>query len=107
MAAWLDRGLPREKIVLGVPFYGHGFGRDFSRHGIGYREIVRRHPDAAAADRAGDVIWFNGSATIRDKAEFVRDERLGGIMIWSLDHDAEGDAALLPVIHAVLRPAAR
>jgi len=107
VAAWLGRGLPREKIVLGVPFYGHGFGADFSPHGIGFREIVLRHPGAATADRAGDVIWFNGARTIRDKADFAVREGLGGIMIWSIDHDAEGDAALLPVIHAALLSTAR
>ena len=106
VAAWLDRGLPREKIVLGVPFYGHGFGRDFSPHGIAYREIVRRHPEAVTKDRVGDGIWHDSQPTIRAKAEEVRHEGLGGIMIWSLDHDAAGDAALLPVIDAALRPAA-
>ena len=104
VAAWLDRGLPREKVVLGVPFYGHGFSRDFARGGIAYREILRRHPEAARSDRVGDVIWHNGIPTIRAKCRFAAESRLGGIMIWSLDHDAAGDMALLPVIHATLRP---
>lgn len=32
---WTKRGLPKDKAILGVPFYGYGFGAD-RNEGIGY-----------------------------------------------------------------------
>ncbi len=95
IAYWVKRGVPREKLVLGIPFYGYGFGRAFRKHAYGYDEIVRAYPGAEAADQAGETIWYNGVATVTAKAKYVVDEGLGGVMIWSLDCDARGQASLL------------
>ena len=100
---WLERGLPKSKAVLGVPFYGHGFGKDFRKDEYSYAEIVGKYPGAEAADQAGATIWYNGRPTIRAKAMFVKEQGLGGVMIWSLDQDAKGAASLLSAIHDGLR----
>ena len=31
---WLKRGLPASKTVLGVPFYGYGFGKAFRKTAV-------------------------------------------------------------------------
>ena len=101
---WLGRGLPRAKVVLGVPFYGYGFGEAFRKRDYPYAEIVASHPGAEHADQVGNTIWYNGQPTIRAKAQYVVDQGLGGIMIWSLDADAPGEGSLLPVIADTLNP---
>jgi GH18 family chitinase len=103
-AYWLARGLPRSKAVLGVPFYGYGFGAAFRARDYPYAEIVAAHPGAEHADQVGNTIWYNGMPTIRAKTEYVRAEGLAGVMIWSLDSDAPGGRSLLSVIAATLRP---
>lgn len=100
---WLGRGLPKAKVVLGVPFYGYGFGEAFRKRDYPYSEIVTTYPGAEKADQAGSTIWYNGQPTIRAKAQYVVDQGLGGIMIWSLDYDVPGERALLPVIAETLR----
>ncbi len=99
---WLARGLPMQKVVLGVPFYGWGFGAAFRKDDYAYSAIVVAHPGAEKVDQAGETIWYNGLPTIRAKAAYVKEHGLGGVMIWSLDQDAKGTAALLPAIHDVL-----
>jgi GH18 family chitinase len=99
---WLGRGLARSKAVLGVPFYGYGFGAAFRRGGYTYAAIVAAHPGAEGADQAGDTIWYNGVPTIKAKAKYVVDEHLGGVMIWSLNQDAKGNGSLLSAIHETL-----
>lgn len=91
---WRDaRDMPREKVVLGVPFYarpGWGF----------YRNILAEVPDAWTKDHCtyqGVEVWYNGYNTIRAKAEYAQRE-LGGIMIWELTQDGQGDKSLLKVI---------
>jgi GH18 family chitinase len=103
VAWWLARGLPREKLVLGVPFYGYGFGAAFRNEPYSYKDIVAAYPGAAAVDQVGSTIWYNGIPTITAKTALVRAEGLGGIMIWSLDGDAPGKDALLGAIGAALR----
>ncbi|MFM8629276.1 MAG: glycoside hydrolase family 18 protein [Candidatus Limnocylindrus sp.] len=93
LASWEAKGLPKEKRVLGVPFY--------ARPGnLSYRQLLESDPKAADGD---EVIYFderryyNGPATLRDKVELAQLEA-SGIMIWELSQDALGDDSLLSVI---------
>jgi GH18 family chitinase len=99
---WLKRGLPKAKLVLGVPFYGYGFGADFRKGSYGYNEILKFHLGAENADQVGATIWYNGQATIRAKARYAVEQGLGGIMIWSLDYDVAGSRSLLTTIFDTL-----
>lgn len=101
---WLDLGLPKAKAVLGVPFYGYGFGPAFRKDDYPYKEIVTKFPGAENADQTGKTIWYNGQTTIRAKASFVKAAGLGGVMIWSLDADVSDKRSLLSTIHETLHP---
>lgn len=101
---WLKRGLAKDKAVLGVPFYGHGFGRDFSKNSYGYAAILARFPGAEKVDQIGETIWYNGIPTIRAKTRYVKDQKLGGLMIWSLDNDVKDARSLLAALHDELHP---
>ena len=102
VAYWIDRGLPKSKAVLGVPFYGYGFGKAFRKGDYSYAQIVAAYPGAENADQAGETIWYNGIPTIKAKAKYVVDDRLAGVMIWSLDGDAPGAKSLLAAIDQIL-----
>ncbi len=102
---WLGRGVPKSKAVLGVPFYGYGFGAAFRKNPYSYREITASYPDAETLDQAGDTIWYNGIPTIEAKCRLVLERDLGGVMIWSLDNDASGRKSLLSAMTRVLRKA--
>lgn len=102
VAYWLSRGLPRAKAVLGVPFYGYGFGAAFRQRDYPYNDIIAHHPGAERLDQTGNTIWYNGIPTIEAKCRYVMQERLGGIMIWSLDYDVPGEKSLLRTIAATL-----
>jgi len=102
VAYWLRRGLQKSKLVLGVPFYGYGFGDAFRKSDYAYAAIVAAHPGAENADQTGKTIWYNGIPTIKTKTQLVIDQGLGGVMIWSLDSDAKGKQSLLAAIHQTL-----
>ena len=95
---WLKRGLPASKTVLGVPFYGYGFGKAFRKSSYSYKEIVAAYPGAAKSDQVGETIWYNGVPTIEAKTNYAIDRKLAGIMIWSLDDDVKGESSLLDAI---------
>jgi chitinase len=95
---WLKRGLPASKTVLGVPFYGYGFGKAFRRGTYSYKDIIAKFPDADKSDQVGETIWYNGIRTIESKTKYAIDHKLAGIMIWSLDNDVKGEKSLLDAI---------
>lgn len=100
---WIKRGLPKHKAVIGVPFYGYGFGKAFLAQGYTYAAIVDAHPGAENMDQVGNTIWYNGIPTIKAKVQYMRERELGGIMIWSLNSDAKGKRSLLSAIDEALK----
>jgi chitinase len=101
-AYWLARGLPKEKAILGVPFYGYGFGSAFKKRDYPYATILAEHPGAEKSDEVGQTIYYNGIPTITAKTKFAIEQGLGGIMIWSLDSDVKGPHSLLTAIHTAI-----
>lgn len=102
VAYWLKRGVPKSKAVLGVPFYGYGFGEAYRKRDYSYAEILASYPGAEKTDQVGNTIWYNGIPTIHAKAKYVVEQQLGGVMIWSLDYDVSGERSLLSAIHRTL-----
>lgn len=100
---WLKRGLPPAKAVLGVPFYGYGFGEAFKKRDYPYATILSQHPDAATKDQVGSTIWYNGIPTIQAKTRLALEKNLAGVMIWSLDLDVPGPESLLRAIDGEMR----
>ena len=103
VAYWLGRGLPKNKTVLGVPFYGYGFGDDFRKSGYSYAGLVSKYPGAAQSDQVGNTIYYNGIPTIEAKTRWAVEQEIAGIMIWSLDQDSPGENSLLEAIDRTYR----
>ena len=119
----LDAGIPPEKIVVGVAFYGRGFtdvrplnrglnqpyGRfeatyDYSELAnsfIGRQGFVRYWDDRAKSpylwNRASRTfITYDDPQSIRAKVQYVKEHHLGGMMFWELSEDRNEE--LLDVI---------
>jgi chitinase len=123
--AYLSRGAPRSKLVMGVPFYSHGWtGVTNANHGLfqpstgpapatyeagteDYRLLKAHLSDYTVYrdNRAGFAWLFDGTTfwTWDDPVEMARKARyidhrdLGGAMIWSLDGDSNGE--LISALH--------
>jgi chitinase len=100
------RSVPKEKMVLGVPFYGYGFGPELTSPAIGmdYGEILTQFPTAESADEfkmpEGKILYYNGVNTIKQKTALAK-EKASGIMIWQVQGDAKGEHSLLNAINEV------
>ncbi len=85
IAYWSGRGLAKEKLVLGVPYYARPSW-------AAYKTKVEQNPANACRDTDGTDYW-NGIPTIRKKAELARN--YGGIMTWELSEDTNNTDSLL------------
>jgi GH18 family chitinase len=94
---WSARGLPKEKMNIGAPFY--------SRPGeISFAKLVQVDPSAAQVDSFeynGAVQMYNGIPTIQAKTRLAM-QKTGGIMFWALDHDAQGEFSLVNAIYQIV-----
>jgi chitinase len=134
--AYLEAGVPAEKLCLGVPFYGRAFGgvkagdghglnqpfdpkaKTTSSDGWGWRAISAKYLDQKDRlfwsdkakvpwvfdESAGLFISYDDPRSLRGKAQYVRDNKLGGVMIWELSDDDE-NASLLNAVNEGLRSA--
>ena len=93
-------------MVLGVPFYGYGFGPELTSPAISmnYAQIVTQFAGAELLDEFkmpdGKILYYNGLPTIRQKTALAK-EKASGVMIWQVKGDAEGEYSLLKAINEV------
>jgi GH18 family chitinase/chitodextrinase len=99
---WQGRGLPVAKTILGVPFYGYGFGAAFRGDEYAYSEIVNTYSGSENQDQVGNTIYYNGIPTIKAKTTLAL-QRGAGVMIWQLSSDATGAKSLLLAIDQVIK----
>jgi chitinase len=96
------RHISSEKLFIGVPFYGHGFGTN-APDDIAYKDILAQYPGAENKDEVdvagGGKIYYNGRQTIHDKVIFAIENKVGGVMIWELHQDVNDARSLLKVIN--------
>ncbi|MEA2765248.1 MAG: chitinase [Gemmatimonadaceae bacterium] len=127
MRAFLDGGVAPEKLLVGVPFYGHGYGEVPNIHdglfqqgtgtALGWKETggdwrvlaqtrlrdphyVRHWEDDAQVpwlydSSTGTWVSYDDPQSVAAKARYVREHRLGGVVIWELGGD---DGALMGAI---------
>ncbi len=94
LAFWRGRGLPPEKMVLGVPFYGRP-------NYATYKQLVAADPAHAFTDETewnGRTEYYNGIPTIQQKTRLAQ-EQGSGIMIWTLEQDTQDESSLLRAIY--------
>lgn len=99
------RKITKEKLSLGVPFYGYGFGTN-APASLAFKDIVTAYPGSEDKDEVtvdgGGIIYYNGIPTIKSKTELALD-KAGGIMMWQLRQDADGLNSLLGTINTVIK----
>ena len=89
-------GVPYNKMVLGIPFYGHGDGKNMDDY-IDYRDIKPGNFtevwDNTAkvpflVDAAGNMVFtFDNARSVGLKADYVKDKALAGAMYWNIEAD--------------------
>ncbi|WP_373495515.1 glycosyl hydrolase family 18 protein [Aquiflexum sp.] len=96
------RGIPAEKLLIGLPFYGYGFGEG-APGSMNFGNIVSKFPGSENKNEihfpVGGTLYYNGKELIMQKTEFAMKKDAAGVMIWQLLGDSNGRHSLLKVIN--------
>ncbi|HLU36241.1 MAG TPA: glycoside hydrolase family 18 protein [Thermomicrobiales bacterium] len=126
VATFINEGVPRENLVVGMPFYGRGYsGVPDENNGLyqtftgeiwaDYRTIVTDylptyerfwHDEAGVPwlfnAETGIMLSYDDPEAVRGKAAFINQHQLGGAMFWELKCD-DDDWSLLSAVADELR----
>ena len=98
VAAHFAAGVPYDKMVLGIPFYGHGDGKAF-QDDVDFKDIsidpgkYSIQWDATAmvpyvTDATGKmVLTYDDAKSVGLKADYVKQKGLAGAMYWNIEAD--------------------
>lgn len=92
--------LPKEKLVLGVPFYAQPADPNIKQ--VSYGVIVEANPENAVKDIVnmnGTTYYYNGQTMMTRKTELALNHGFGGMMIWELGLDASGSNSLTNTLY--------
>ncbi len=94
IAFWANRGMPREKIILGMPLYARPSWKQ-------YRELVAENRGNAWRDYASGTSgesWYNGLATLKEKTRMAL-LSAGGVMLFDIHEDTHDATSVLKMVH--------
>ncbi len=95
---WITtRGFPKERIMLGLPFFAkdnQATPSDYKPYAV----IIDENPDLGPHIDHVDGYYFNGINTIKKKTRYAINNS-GGVMIWSIEQDSSTEKSLLTAIN--------
>lgn len=94
MTFWAQSGIDKNKLLMGVPFYGLDEGWVNEKT---YAEIMNLYNPGPDVNTVGGF-GFNGVTLVKAKTSYALSAGFGGMMIWELGQDTFDNRSLLSAL---------
>jgi len=119
LAEWVAAGVPREKLLMGIAFYGREhargpgdsfLGRNTHKEALWYRDIISRPGYSEKWDSAAKMpfrkkekshIYYDSPRSISLKVRHIESKGYGGAIIWCLGQDRDEATGKQPLLESV------
>lgn len=94
---WLNRGVPADEIVLGMPLYARPSW-------LQYRNLVAQNQEYAYVDYAHTTpleSYYNGMNTLREKTMLALN-KAGGVMLFDVNEDTNDEYSIVSMIDNII-----
>jgi hypothetical protein len=112
---WLNKGIPANKIVLGIPAFGlrynaldaNGNNASWGSYDyMPYSAIVAADDSAPQKDHSASIskgVYYNGISLVTQKADYIKANGYKGAYLWAGDYDVSGNNSLMLAISRILK----
>lgn len=97
IAYWINRGVPAEEIVVGMPLYARPSW-------LQYRHLVAQNTEYAYSDYAPTLpleSYYNGMNTLREKTN-IAISKAGGVMLFDVNEDTNDEYSIVSMIDSIV-----
>lgn len=92
IADWRKLGLTNDQLTIGAAFYSRHM--EDRNNVLSYQRLHKKFGDKVATQMPVQGYYFDNKTTLKQKVRLLVKEKIAGMIVWQIAHDARGESSL-------------